>query len=88
MESLIIICAVVAVAALVVGRLAMPRTIQGARTNDPQVRPQADPLLAACFGDAAKAQRLTEYERKRHPYLSIEQARQAAYDRLMHDRQR
>lgn len=88
METLILILACVALCAVILGRLATSRTKGHRRTSHASIARKADPLLAACFGDAAKAQRLADYERKRHPYLSSDQARQAAYDRLMHDRQR
>lgn len=47
---------------------------------------QMSRLIAACLGDRAKAQRLVEYERKRHPNIDIAQAIQHALDRLERDR--
>lgn len=47
-----------------------------------------DPLLLACLGDRAKADRLQEYERRRDPSISDEEARIRAWERLSADRAR
>lgn len=48
----------------------------------------ADPLVTACFGDRAKANRLAEYEQRRMPGITMAEARDRALDRLRSDRSR
>jgi len=87
METHVITIAGVLVAVLLM-LLFVRRRRRKMSTSRGITRPRHDPLLTACLGDAAKAQRLAEYERRRHPYLSMEQARQLAYEKLTEDRRR
>jgi len=58
-----------------------PRTIK-ARAGATR---QADPLVAACLGDRAKADRLVLYEKK-NPLITDAEARKRALERLTSDR--
>lgn len=98
MEPLFVILAVVAVFALILGRIADRRT--GARPASVGRSPartgnraahkeeQADALVRACFGDRAKADRLAGFEKVKAPEISDEEARRRALDRLTADRGR
>lgn len=98
MEPLFVILAVVAVFALILGRIADRRT--GARPASVGRSPartgnraaykeeQADALVRACFGDRAKAERLARFEKRKVPGISDEEARRRALDRLTADRGR
>lgn len=47
-----------------------------------------DPLVTACMGDRAKADRLVRYELTRDPRIGQSEARKRAFDRLADDRRR
>ena len=89
MEPLFVILAVVAVFAFVLGRLAdrrsggVPRTVTA-----PSRSASSDPLVMACGGDRAKADRLAAYELRKAPDISQDEARRRALDRLSRDRGR
>lgn len=51
-----------------------------------QASRQTDPLIAACLGDRAKADRLALYEKKKAPFITDGEARKRALERLTSDR--
>lgn len=87
---IILLCVVAFVAVLhVLSNRRAPRI----RTNEVRIEAvqgqaarQVDPLVAACFGDRAKADRLTLYEKKKDPFIADAEARKRALERLTADR--
>lgn len=77
---------ILAVLALVLGwllnRNRAPRRVSANRLTD------AGRLKGACFGDQGKADRLVQYEKKRHQGITHAEAVRRAFERLESDRGR
>lgn len=59
--------------------------VRSAAVDRNQASRQTDPLVAACRGDRAKADRLALYEKKA-PFITDAEARRRALERLTADR--
>jgi hypothetical protein len=64
----------------------LPINVRSGAVDRNQASRQADPLLAACLGDRAKADRLALYEKKKAPFITDAEARRRALERLTADR--
>lgn len=94
MENLLLILAAVFVFAVVLHVIATRRERTSSDFEIEVLPPRtssSDPfqkLVAACFGDRAKAQRLLDYEIRRDPNLLFDDAARRALERLAADRSR
>ncbi len=61
-------------------------TVRSEAVGRNQASRPTDPLVAACLGDRAKADRLALYEKKKAPFITDAEARRRALERLTADR--